>query len=184
MRDNLLSESEMAFARIVWQNEPIRSGELVKLCSEKLGWKKPTTYTVLRNLCKAGIFKNEDAVVSALMTQDEYLAQESSKIVNDRFDGSIARFVTAFADKSKLYMGTVYGSVFDHPVLIIAAPIVQAAAPDRDVSAVGAGGISHPASCSDHRDLSSASGSGGTHYFQECAKSLSGTDPGQAGSRG
>lgn len=102
MRGNLLSESEMAFARIVWQNEPIRSGELVKLCSEKLGWKKPTTYTVLRNLCTAGIFKNENAVVSALITQDEYLAQESSKIVNERFDGSIARFVTAFADKSKL----------------------------------------------------------------------------------
>lgn len=102
MRDNMLSESEMAFAHIVWENEPVRSGELVRLCSEKLGWKKPTTYTVLRNLCQAGIFKNEDAVVSAVITYDEYLAQESNKIVNDRFDGSIARFVTAFADKSKL----------------------------------------------------------------------------------
>lgn len=102
MRDSMLSESEMAFARIVWDHEPIRSGELVKLCSDKLGWKKPTTYTVLRNLCAAGIFKNEDAVVSAVMTRDQYLSQESAKIVNDRFDGSISKFVTAFADRSKL----------------------------------------------------------------------------------
>lgn len=102
MRDSMLSESEMEFARIVWENEPIRSGELVKLCSEKLGWKKPTTYTVLRNLCKAGIFQNENAVVSSLITHEQYLSRESNKIVNDRFDGSITRFVTAFADKSKL----------------------------------------------------------------------------------
>lgn len=102
MRGSMLSESEMAFARIVWENEPVRSGELVRLCSEKLGWKKPTTYTVLRNLCQAGIFKNEEAVVSAVITYDEYLARESNQIVNDRFGGSIARFVTAFADKSKL----------------------------------------------------------------------------------
>nr|MBP3598587.1 BlaI/MecI/CopY family transcriptional regulator [Eubacterium sp.] len=102
MRDNLLSESEMAFARIVWENEPLPSGELVKLCMEKLGWKKPTTYTVLRNLCQAGIFKNENTIVSAVMTLDDYLARESKQIVNERFDGSIARFVTSFADKSKL----------------------------------------------------------------------------------
>lgn len=102
MRDSMLSESEMAFARIVWENEPLRSGELVKLCSEKLGWKKPTTYTVLRNLCNAGIFKNEDAVVSAVISREEYLAGESNKIVNDRFDGSIYKFVTAFADKTEL----------------------------------------------------------------------------------
>lgn len=102
MRDNMLSESEMAFARIVWENEPLRSGELVKLCSEKLGWKKPTTYTVLRNLCQAGIFKNEDTVVSSIISQEKYLARESNKIVNDRFDGSIYKFVTAFADKTEL----------------------------------------------------------------------------------
>ena len=102
MRDNMLSESEMAFARIVWENEPDRSGELVKLCSEKLGWKKPTTYTVLRNLCKAGIFQNKDSVVSAVMSLEEYMARESNQIVNDRFDGSIYKFVTAFAEKTKL----------------------------------------------------------------------------------
>lgn len=102
MRDNMLSESEMAFARIVWENEPLPSGELVKLCSEKLGWKKPTTYTVLRNLCTAGIFKNENTMVSAVMSQEAYMARESNQIVNDRFDGSIYKFVTAFADKTKL----------------------------------------------------------------------------------
>lgn len=102
MRDNMLSESEMAFARIVWEHEPVQSGELVKLCSEKLGWKKPTTYTVLRNLCKAGIFKNENTVVSAELSMEAYMARESNQIVNDRFDGSIYKFVTAFADQTKL----------------------------------------------------------------------------------
>ncbi len=102
MRDELLSESEMAFARIIWEREPIRSGELVKICQKELGWKKPTTYTVLRNLCEAGIFQNKNAVVTAKMTKEQYMAKESNKIVNNRFEGSISKFVTAFADKTKL----------------------------------------------------------------------------------
>ena len=69
MRQSILSESELAFAEIVWENAPIRSGELVKLCEERLGWKKSTTYTVLRNLCQAGIFENENAVVAVKQTK-------------------------------------------------------------------------------------------------------------------
>lgn len=102
MKNNMLSESEMAFARVIWENEPVRSGELVKLCEEKFGWKKSTTYTVLKNLCNVGIFKNEKAIVTSLVSQEKYLEQESTTIVNNRFDGSISKFVTAFTGRKKL----------------------------------------------------------------------------------
>lgn len=102
MRNSMLSESEMAFARIVWDNEPIRSGDLVKLCNEAFGWKKSTTYTVLKNLCTEGIFQNENAVVSSKISREQYLAKESAQIVDTRFDGSISKFVTAFAGRKKL----------------------------------------------------------------------------------
>lgn len=102
MKNNMLSESEMAFARIIWENEPVRSGELVKMCGEQFGWKKSTTYTVLKNLCNEGIFKNENAVVTSLVSEETYLQQESTTIVNNRFDGSISKFVTAFTGRKKL----------------------------------------------------------------------------------
>ena len=102
MRNSMMSESEMAFARIIWENEPVRSGELVQLCNEAFGWKKSTTYTVLKNLCNEGIFKNENAVVTSLVNEDAYLERESTQIVNERFDGSISKFVTAFANKKRL----------------------------------------------------------------------------------
>lgn len=102
MRNDMLSESEMAFAHIIWENEPIRSGELVRICNEKFGWKKSTTYTVLKNLCKEGLFQNEKAVVTSRMSQEEYMQQESTRILNDRFDGSLSKFVTAFTGRKKL----------------------------------------------------------------------------------
>lgn len=102
MRNNMLSESEMAFARIVWEREPVRSGELVKICNEAFGWKKSTTYTVLKNLCNEGIFRNENTVVTSAVSKEQYLERESTNIVNNRFDGSISKFVTAFARREKL----------------------------------------------------------------------------------
>ncbi len=102
MKNNLLSESEMAFARIIWEMEPVRSGELVKICLERFGWKKSTTYTVLKNLCREGIFRNENAVVTSQMSREEYLEQESTTIVNNRFEGSLSKFVTAFTGRKRL----------------------------------------------------------------------------------
>ena len=93
MKGNVMSESELAFARIVWENAPLPSGELVTRCNEELGWKKPTTYTV---------FENKQAMVSVLVSEEDYLARESEQIVNERFGGSISHFVTAFATKTKL----------------------------------------------------------------------------------
>lgn len=102
MRNNLLSESELAFAEIIWEKEPIRSGELAAICLETFGWKKSTTYTVLKNLCNAGIFVNKKSIVTSLVNQEQYREMESTKIVEDHFGGSLSCFVTAFASARKL----------------------------------------------------------------------------------
>ncbi len=102
MRNNLLAESELAFARILWEREPIRSGELVPICEEAFGWKKSTTYTVLKNLCNAGLFQNEKSVVTSLVSRKQYEERESWQIVEERFDGSLSSFVTAFTRRKKL----------------------------------------------------------------------------------
>ena len=69
MGEYKLTESEEKFAELIWQNEPIGSGDLVKLCEKEMNWKKSTTYTVLKKLCEKGIFQNENAVVSSLITR-------------------------------------------------------------------------------------------------------------------
>ena len=102
MKNYGLGDMELEFANLIWEHEPISSGELVQLCDQKFSWKKSTTYTVLRNLCQAGIFENENAVVEVKQTKEEYLASESTQIVENRFEGSISKFVTAFTGKKKL----------------------------------------------------------------------------------
>ena len=77
MEELRLGVVESQFAEIIWSNEPLPSGELVKLCEQKLGWKKSTTYTVLKRLCERGIFQNEKGMVSARMTKEEYDAAQS-----------------------------------------------------------------------------------------------------------
>ena len=91
-----LGSVEGRFAEIIWQNEPVASGVLVKICEKELGWKKSTTYTVLKKLCQKGIFQNEDAIVSAKMTREEYYGMQSRRYVEDVFSGSLPKFLTAF----------------------------------------------------------------------------------------
>lgn len=102
MNESKLTDSEEQFAEIIWQNEPIGSGELVKLCEKRMAWKKSTTYTVLKKLCDKGIFQNENAVVSSLMTKDEYDAKQSIRFVEDTFGGSLPKFLTAFIGSKRL----------------------------------------------------------------------------------
>ena len=83
MEELRLGAVERQFADIIWQNEPIPSGELVKLCEQKLEWKKSTTYTMLKRLCERGIFKNENGVVSSVLTKEEFGAAQSEKIIED-----------------------------------------------------------------------------------------------------
>jgi len=99
MREYKLTESEEKFAELIWQNEPIGSGDLVKLCEKEMNWKKSTTYTVLKKLCDKGIFQNENAIVSSLITRAEYYAKQSIRFVEDTFGGS---FLTAFISGIKL----------------------------------------------------------------------------------
>lgn len=97
-----LGEVEMKFADLIWDNEPISSGELVKLAADSLVWKKPTTYTVLRKLCEKGFFKNENFLVTSLISKDEYMAVQSEKFVEETFSGSLPRFLASFSTRKNL----------------------------------------------------------------------------------
>lgn len=97
-----LAETEARFAELIWQKEPISSPELVKLCEKEFDWKKSTTYTVLKKLCDRGIFQNEKAEVTSLISREEFYGYKSRKLVEDSFGGSIPRFLTAFMGGKKL----------------------------------------------------------------------------------
>lgn len=90
------------FADIVWANEPITSGDLVKVCEKELGWKKPTTYTVLRKLCEKGLLQNENGIVTSLISKEEFYSERSTQIVEESFAGSLPAFVAAFISKKEL----------------------------------------------------------------------------------
>lgn len=102
MTDYHLGEMEMRFAELIWENEPLGSGELVKLCVEALGWKKSTTYTVLKKLCDKGFFRNEGGTVSSLISEKEMRSRDSREFVENSFGGSLPAFLAAFASGRKL----------------------------------------------------------------------------------
>lgn len=102
MEELKLGTVESRFADIIWENEPISSGQLVKLCGQQLDWKKSTTYTMLKRLCERGLFQNEKGMVSALMTKEEFGAAQSEKIIEESFDGSLPAFIAAFASRKRL----------------------------------------------------------------------------------
>lgn len=102
MNDYKLGAMETKFAELMWDNEPISSGELVKLCEKELNWKKSTTYTMLRRLCERSIFQNKNGVVSSLMSKEEFQGLQSEKFVEETFDGSLPKFLAAFTIRKKL----------------------------------------------------------------------------------
>lgn len=102
MSELKLGAVQAQFAELIWARAPIASGELVKLCAEKWGWKKPTTYTVLRKLCERGIFQNENSVVTVCMTREEYDARQSAQFVDEAFHGSLPAFIAAFTARKRL----------------------------------------------------------------------------------
>ena len=97
-----LGEIEMRFAELIWEHEPIASGELAALSLKELSWKKSTTYTVLKRLCDKGIFINRKGVVSSLVSRQLFQAKQSEEFVEDAFDGSLPAFVAAFVSQKKL----------------------------------------------------------------------------------
>ncbi len=102
MADYRLAEAEAKFADIIWQNEPINSTALVKLCETAMNWQKSTTYTILRRLCARGLFRCEGATVTALITREEYFAHQSRRYVEDTFGGSLPKFITSFMGGQRL----------------------------------------------------------------------------------
>ena len=95
-------ESEYRFCLILWEQEPVRSKELVKLCEERLGWKSTTTYTVIKRLSERGVLKNENTVVTSLVTKEEVQAAELNEMVEKTFEGSLPAFVAAFTKHGKI----------------------------------------------------------------------------------
>lgn len=91
-----LAEGEYRFASIVWENEPVPSGRLAELCLSRLGWKKSTTYTVLKKLTERGILRNENAVVTSLVPREQVQQAESQALIDHTFGGSLPSFLTAF----------------------------------------------------------------------------------------
>ena len=95
-------ESEYRFCRILWEHQPIKSKELVKLCQEQLGWKPTTTYTVIKRLSERGVVKNENTVVSALVSQEEVQAAQVEEMMEKTFNGSLPAFIAAFSRNRKV----------------------------------------------------------------------------------
>lgn len=102
MDDFRLGTIEMRFADMIWDREPLSSGELVKLCAKELSWKKSTTYTVLRKLCDRGLFQNVDGTVTSRITRQEYRSLQSQSFLEENFSGSLPLFLTAFSARRKL----------------------------------------------------------------------------------
>ena len=102
METHRVTEGEYRFCLILWENEPIKSTELVRLCEERLGWKETTTYTVIKRLIGRGVVKNEKTIVSSLVSKEQVQAAEIKALVDKTFEGSLPAFVAAFAKHQKL----------------------------------------------------------------------------------
>lgn len=96
MDENRLGLMEGRFADIIWQSAPIRTGDLVKICEAQFGWKRTTTYTMLKRLCQRGIFENDNGTVNALITKEEFTQKQSEQFVTDTFGGSLPAFIATF----------------------------------------------------------------------------------------
>ncbi|MBR0139282.1 MAG: BlaI/MecI/CopY family transcriptional regulator [Firmicutes bacterium] len=102
MPDLTMGAVEERFARIIWEREPVTTGELVRLSERELGWKRPTMYTVLRRLCAKGIFAIEEGTVTSLISEEAFRASQSEQLVDGSFGGSLPAFVAAFTQKRGL----------------------------------------------------------------------------------
>ena len=97
-----LGAVEARFAELIWENEPLPSNRLAKLAEQELGWKKSTTYTILKRLCERGLFQNEGRQVSSLVSREEFQAAQSEQFVEEAFGGSLPAFVAAFGSRRRL----------------------------------------------------------------------------------
>ena len=97
-----IPEGEYRFCLIMWEHEPVTAVELVKLCQEQLGWKRTTTYTVIKRLCERGVLQNDNGTITSLVSKDEVQAYEIDELVEKKFEGSLPAFVAAFTKHQKI----------------------------------------------------------------------------------
>ena len=95
-------ESEYRFCLIMWEHEPVSASTLVKMCQEQLGWKRTTTYTVIKRLGERGVLKNEEGTVTSLVSKAQAQASEIDELVEKKFEGSVPTFIAAFARRQDL----------------------------------------------------------------------------------
>lgn len=97
-----MTDAEEKLAEIIWSNEPLLSRDLVSICEDTLGWKKSTTYTLLKRLERKKIFKNDSSSIVSLLSREEYLAHQGCSFIDEEFNGSLPAFISAFTKKRKL----------------------------------------------------------------------------------
>ena len=97
-----LGEMEEKFAELLWEKAPIRTGELTKLCQQTFGWKRTTTYTMLKRLCERGLFANEDGLVVICIKREDFQAARGEQFIEENFEGSLPMFLAAFTRRKKL----------------------------------------------------------------------------------
>ena len=102
METHKIFESEYHFCLIMWEHEQVTTVELVKLCLERLGWKRTTTYTVIKRLGERGVLKNEDGTVTSLVSKEEAQAREIDELVEEKFQGSLPAFIAAFTKRQDI----------------------------------------------------------------------------------
>ncbi len=102
MHPTQLGEMEQRFADLIWEEAPVASGELVRLCEERFGWKKSTTYTMLKRLCQRGLFENAGGEVRALMGREDFLGMQGEAFLQQSFGGSLPHFLAAFTRRNRL----------------------------------------------------------------------------------
>ena len=102
MSELRMGTAEAKFADIIWNNEPISSGDLAKLANQEFEWKKTTSFTVLKRLCDRGIFQNQNGTVTSIISRNEFYARHSESYVEENFGGSLPAFLVAFGERKKL----------------------------------------------------------------------------------
>ena len=107
MKEMKLGVIEARFADMVWERAPLSTSELIGLCEAEFGWKRTTTYTVLKRLSERGIFKNDKGTVMVLISKDEFYSIQSERVINESFGGSLPAFVAAFTSRQNLSEGEI-----------------------------------------------------------------------------
>jgi len=97
-----LGEMEKRFADMIWENAPVQTRDLINMCAEDFDWKRTTTYTMLKRLCDRGIFINSNGTVKVLIEKEDFLAEKGEEFLDESFEGSLPKFITAFTQRKKI----------------------------------------------------------------------------------